>query len=248
MTAGPPPAIEVRRAVERARTVTASGVSWHSFAFGSHWDPANTGFGPLLAHNEEHLDAGAGYELHPHREVEIVTWVVSGSLVHRDDAGHRAVVGPGTVQRLSAGTGVVHSERAGADGPAHFVQMWLTPDERGLAPSHAQLAVDPARLRGSLLSIASGLDGPGGPSTLPIHARARLSAARLAVGDRVEVPDAEHVHVFVIRGALTGQIAGMAHTVHTGDAIRLTRAGAQHLDAVEPAELLVWETAAEPAA
>src|SRR5689334_8008817 len=128
--------INVRRAGERYRggEPAAGNETWHAFSFGAHYDPDNVGFGLLSACNEEHLAPGAGFAEHPHRDVEIVTWVVEGVLEHRDSAGHFGIVRPGQAQRLSAGSGVRHTENNAEEGPLRFVQMWLHPQVLGGAP------------------------------------------------------------------------------------------------------------------
>ena len=131
--------IDVRRAAERFTTRTDWLTSRHSFSFGPHYDPVNVGHAVLVAHNDDVVAVGAGYDTHPHSDTEIVTWVLEGSLVHRDTLGGSHVLGPGAVQLLSAGTGVLHSERndaAGAARPTRFVQMWVRPDEPGLPPGY----------------------------------------------------------------------------------------------------------------
>ena len=147
--------IDVRRGGERFETTTDWLTSRHSFSFGQHYDPGNVGHAVLVAHNEDVVAPGHGYDLHPHADLEIVTWVLAGSLVHEDSHGHSGVLAPGVVQRLSAGSGVQHSERNDAPGatePTRFVQMWLRPDEPGLTPSFARsrgrrTGADAARLR-----------------------------------------------------------------------------------------------------
>jgi redox-sensitive bicupin YhaK (pirin superfamily) len=128
----PASSVEVRRAGERFHTATPGVESWHSFSFGAHYDPTNLGFGALLAHNDETLAPGAGFDPHPHRDVEIVTYVVSGSLTYSDDAGRTGVARPGLVQLVRAGSGIVHAERnASATEPVRFIQLWVAPDVRG---------------------------------------------------------------------------------------------------------------------
>ena len=134
--------IEVRRAADRAVTRTGWLDSRHSFSYGAHYDPANTHFGLLLACNEDRLAAGAGFDAHPHRDVEVVTWVLAGALRHADDAGHRGEARPGVVQRMSAGAGVRHAEHAGPEG-AHYVQMWVRPAAPGGEPAYDTVAVGP---------------------------------------------------------------------------------------------------------
>jgi redox-sensitive bicupin YhaK (pirin superfamily) len=131
--------IDIRRAAERAVTKAPWLTSRHSFSFGVHYDPYNTHHGALLVNNEDIVEPGAGFETHPHRDMEIVTWVVEGSLAHRDSAGNSGVIYPGLAQRLSAGSGISHSEsNESATQPVHFVQMWVAPDMSGTAPSYQQ--------------------------------------------------------------------------------------------------------------
>jgi redox-sensitive bicupin YhaK (pirin superfamily) len=242
------PGVELRRAASRFHT-TAEGLdSWHSFSFGPHHDPANINHGLLVASNEERISSGAGFEPHPHREMEIVTWVLSGSLVHEDSAGNTGVVRPLLAARMSAGTGIIHSERnesrrhtgsAPSDEPVHFVQMWVPPDDRGLAPSYEQAEVDEVELTGRLVPIASGLPQHANSTAIRISNRqAGLLAGRLDPGVSVELPDAPFVHLFVAAGAVL--IEGDA-ALGPGDAARYRAAGARRVTATEPSQLLVWE-------
>ena len=147
--------IEIRRADERFRTVSEWLESRHSFSFGPHYDPANVGFGFLVAHNDETVAPGTGFETHPHQDLEIVTWVLWGALAHRDSEGNSGVVHPGLAQRMSAGSGIRHSEWNDAGDPVHYVQMWVRPDRFDLPPSYQQAEVDLST--GELIPIASGL-------------------------------------------------------------------------------------------
>ena len=167
----------------RATTETDWVTSRHSFSFGDHYDPGNTHFGTLLVNNEERVSPGQGFDTHPHRETEIVTWVTEGALVHQDSEGHSGVIHPGLAQRMSAGTGILHSERndtaEGQVAPVRFVAMWIAPDESGLAPSYDQRDVGAELGRGGLVTVASG--DPAHDSAIRIANRsATLSAARLA--------------------------------------------------------------------
>jgi redox-sensitive bicupin YhaK (pirin superfamily) len=239
--------VDVRRGDTRARTVTPWLDSRHSFSFGPHYDPGNTSYGVLLAHNEDVLAPGTGFSPHPHRDVEIVTWVLSGALAHEDSAGRNAVVLPGVVQRLSAGTGVVHSERNDAwrlspdlppDVPTHLVQMWLAGDAEA-PPQYEQRRLDERLIDGALTPVASGLPAHEGTGALSLrHARAALHVARLGPDQAVALPRAPYVHLFVTRGSV--RLLG-AETLDAGDAARVTRTQALDLIAVEPAEVLVWE-------
>jgi redox-sensitive bicupin YhaK (pirin superfamily) len=228
---------DVRRAGERFATTNDWLTSKHSFSFGPHYDPANVGFAVLVAHNEDVVAAGHGYGPHPHTDLEIVTWVLEGSLVHEDSHGNSGVVHPGLAQRMSAGRGVLHSERndaPGADGPTRFVQMWLRPDEPGLDPSYEQHDAGAANGLVPLVSGIPGLDAPVGIHT----SGAALHVARLASGEAVGLPDARHLHVFVARGMVDLQGAGR---LAEGDAVRFTGEGGPSLTAVAAAEVLVWQ-------
>ena len=150
--------------------------TWHSFSFGAHYDPANVGFGRLVAHNDEQLPPGTGYADHPHADLEIVTWVLSGALRHTSTVGS-GVIGPGQVQRLSAGSGVVHSEVADGPEETRFLQAWVRPDEPGLEPGY--LATPTSRWATGWTCVADG-DGAG---VVPIAAAGTaLHVADLAAG------------------------------------------------------------------
>jgi quercetin 2,3-dioxygenase len=212
------------RAGGRAATVTDRLDSRHSFSYGSAYDPANTHFGLLLACNEDRLAAGAGFEPHGHRDVEVLTWVVSGSLRHADDAGHSGVARPGVVQRMSAGTGVRHSEYAG-DGPAHYVQMWLRPATFDEPPAYDTVAV-----------------GPGLAEITPLRQPdAVLVAGRLPAGGRVTLAPAAYLHLLVVDGSVRigGDHLG-AVVLHPGDAARWTDTRPIEVRSDTGGELLGW--------
>ncbi|MFF9216315.1 pirin family protein [Streptomyces viridosporus] len=215
--------IDVRRAHERYRGgEPAAGIETrHAFSFGPHYDPDNLRFGSVIACNEEHLAPGAGFEEHPHRHTEIVTWVVEGELTHRDSTGRETVVRPGDVQRLSAASGVRHVERNDGDVPLVFLQMWLTPTEPEGDPSY---------------EVVRGL-ADSAPYALP-EAGATLHVRRLTEGGRTAVPDAAYVYAHVVRGEVTLD----GETLGPGDAARITDAKDLAATAVSPtAELLLWE-------
>ena len=233
--------IDVRRSDERPTTRIPWLESRHSFSFGRHHDPRNTGHGLLLVSNDDVVRAGTGFDTHPHRDMEIVTWVLEGRLEHKDSVGHRGELYPGLAQRMSAGRGIWHSEMNASPGDdVHFVQMWVPPDTESVDPSYEQLDINAELGRGGLVPIAS---GRGHDAAISIRQRgAVLWGGRLRPGEAVTVPDARHVHLYVARGA--ADLAGAGHLA-TGDAARLTDAGAPVLtaDAAEGAEVLVWETA-----
>ena len=214
---------EIRRADDRFRTDGDGVTTWHSFSYGQHYDPDNVGFGPLIAINTERIDAGRGYELHHHADVEIVTWVLEGALQHQDGTGHRGIIQPGTAQRLSAGTGVQHSEQnASDDVPLVFVQMMLSSDHEA-EPEYAQVEVD---LRpGELVP------------TVDVRTAAELFVVRLTAGQSVTVPAARRSLVHVTDGSLS---LGDA-TLTAGDEARLTDEGEYDLRASSAATALIWQ-------
>jgi redox-sensitive bicupin YhaK (pirin superfamily) len=249
------PEIDIRRADDRFKTRIGWLDSKHSFSFSRHWDADNTHHGLLLVNNDDIVLAGQGFETHPHRDMEIVTWVLQGSLVHQDSIGTSGVIYPGLAQRMSAGTGILHSEKndswtlGGAprhDEPVHFVQMWVPPDEDGITPGYEQLEIEDELLRGGLVPVASGMDKHDGESAIRIKNRyAALHAARLGVDQTVELPEAPYLHLFVPRGTVDLEGAG---TLVAGDAVRFTASGGQRVTALEPSEILVWEMHAAMAA
>lgn len=223
--------LTVRHAAERFVTRSPGVLSRHAFSFGVHYDPANTSHGVLVACNDDVVQPGAGYPTHPHREVELVTWVVEGTLRHTDATGRSHALSAGTVQHLSAGSGLTHSEVCGGVDPVRFVQMWVVPDSAGLPPAYALHRP----VEGPLVAVASGRD-PRAPLLLRSRS-ATLHVGRLTPGQRVTLPEATYVHVFVVRG--TVGLGGRPLT--EGDEARLTRAGVQDLTAEHDAEVLVWE-------
>jgi quercetin 2,3-dioxygenase len=232
--------IDIRRADERFATRIEWLDSKHSFSFGPHFDPTNTGHGLLLVSNDDIVRAGTGFDTHPHRDMEIVTWVLSGELEHKDSERNRGIIYPGLAQRMSAGTGIWHSEiNASADADVHFVQMWVPPDTESIDPGYQQLDINDELAKGGLVPIAS---GKGHDAAISIRQRdAVLWGGRLHAGETVTIPDDRHVHVFVPIGTAELERAG---GIGTGDAVRLTDAGALELTAgAEGAEVLIWATA-----
>jgi redox-sensitive bicupin YhaK (pirin superfamily) len=242
------PQVDIRRAAERFTSRYSWLDSKHSFSFSRHWDPNNTHHGLLLVNNDDIVSPGTGFETHPHRDMEIVTWVLQGSLVHQDSTGHAGVIYPGLAQRMSAGTGILHSEKNDSwklrgeprhEEPVHFVQMWVVPDEQAIKPGYEQLEIEDELLRGGLVPVASGMAKHDGSSAIRIRNRyAALYAARLQPDDTVELPEAPYLHLFVPRGTVTLEGAG---TLAEGDAVRFTATGGQRVTASTPAEILVWE-------
>jgi quercetin 2,3-dioxygenase len=233
--------MSIRRAAARAVTTTSWLNSRHSFSFGDHYDPANTHHGVLLVNNDDVVAPAAGFETHPHRDMEIVTWVLDGSLAHRDSAGNTGLIYPGLAQRMSAGTGILHSEKNDSvSDPVRFIQMWVQPDVAGIAPDYQQHEIGDDQLAGRLATIASGMAGQD--AAITIHNRsAALHGARLRRGDEIELPAAPHLHLFVARGGVNMTAADSAAELAEGDAVRFTGSDGIRLTAQDACEVLVWE-------
>jgi redox-sensitive bicupin YhaK (pirin superfamily) len=235
-----PATLDLRPADSRFHTRIDWLDSWHSFSFGGHYDPSNVGHGLLLVSNDDRVAPASGFGTHAHQDMEIVTWVLSGRLSHRDSEGNEGELYPGLAQRMSAGTGIRHSEmNPSPDEAVHFVQMWVLPDTQGIAPGYEQQDRNEALDRGGLHPIAS---GQGHPGAVAIHQRdAVLWGGRLRPDEAVEVPEGPHVHLFVALGSASLDGAG---PLGAGDAVRLTDAGARMLTAgAGGAEVLIWVTA-----
>lgn len=240
--------VDIRPAADRAATRISWLDSKHSFSFGGNYDPDNTHHGLLLVNNDDRVAPGTGFDTHPHRDMEIVTWVMQGSLVHQDSTGNNGVIYPGLAQRMSAGRGILHSEKNDSwtltgrethSEPVHFVQMWVVPDESGRDPGYQQLEIDDELLRGRLVTIASGMPEHRDQAAITIGNKyAALHGARLQAGESVQLPQAPYLHLFVPRGTVSLEGAG---ELLEGDAARLTATGGQRVIATEPSEILLWE-------
>ena len=174
--------LRIRRADERGRTDFGWLDSRHSFSFGHYYDPAHMGFGPLRVINDDRVTPGAGFPTHPHGDMEIISYVLDGALAHKDSLGTGSVIRPGDVQRMTAGTGIRHSEfNASKTEPVHFLQIWIVPEAEGLAPSYEQKSYPAEDKRGTLRLVAS-RDGREGSVT--VHRDVDLYATLLGEGDR----------------------------------------------------------------
>jgi redox-sensitive bicupin YhaK (pirin superfamily) len=233
-------AIDVRKAESRPHTEIGWLDSRHSFSFGGHYDPNNTHHGLLLVSNDDRVAAGSGFSTHPHQDMEIVTWVLSGRLEHKDSAGNQGELYPGLAQRMSAGRGIWHSEMNPSPTEAvHFIQMWVPPDTERIDPGYEQLDINAELDKGGLQPIAS---GQSHDAAIKIRQRdAVLWGGRLKPGETVSVPDGRHAHLFVAIGDAALEGAG---DLVEGDAVRLAGAGSPKVTAgSEGAEVLIWVTA-----
>ena len=233
------PAVEIRRKDQRFHTQAGWLESRHSFSFGHHYDEGNTHHGLLLVHNDDVVMPNTGFRTHPHRDMEIVTWVLDGRLEHKDSEGNHGILYPGLAQRMSAGTGIWHSEmNPEGDKAVHFIQMWVPPDTERVTPSYEQLDINGQLSKGGLVPVAS---GRGHEAAISIRQKgAVLWSGRLGPGATVAVPDSPYVHVFMAKGSAMLEDAGR---LEAGDEARLTASGGRTLTADHNgAEVLIWET------
>ena len=213
--------------------------SKHSFSFGDYYDPEHIGFRALRVINEDRIIPGAGFPRHGHRDMDILSYVLDGALEHKDSIGNGTVIRPGEIQRMSAGTGVEHSEfNASQSEPAHFLQIWIIPEKRGIKPSYEQKSVPLEERRGKLRLVAAP-DAPEGAVTL--HEDARVYVANLAAGERVshDIAPGRGVWVQVARG-----IVGLNGTeLREGDGAALEDEARAEIEADTDAEILLFDLA-----
>jgi quercetin 2,3-dioxygenase len=209
----------------------------HTFSFADYHDPAHMGFRALRVINEDRVAAGQGFGAHSHRDMEIITYVLDGALAHADSIGNRSTIVPGDVQRMSAGTGITHSEfNARQDEPVHFLQIWLLPDRRGLAPGYEQKAIPESEERGVLRLLAS-RDGRDG--TVTIHQDVDLYGSRLEPGERVKhaLADGRHAWLQMVRGRIELNGTPLA----AGDGAAVSEESALEMVAQESAHFLLFD-------
>lgn len=231
--------LTVRPAATRGRTSIDWLDSWHSFSFGDYHDPQWRGFRSLRVINDDRVAAGGGFDTHPHRDMEIITWVLSGSLEHRDSLGNGSVIRPGDMQRMTAGTGILHSEfNPSSTDAVHLLQIWLFPDRKGLTPGYEQRAFSPANLQNQLCLVAS-RDGRQGSVT--IHQDADVFAAALDEGRtmRHELPVGRHGWVQVARG----RVAVNGHELDTGDGVAISEEPVVEITGRQAAEIVMFDLA-----
>jgi redox-sensitive bicupin YhaK (pirin superfamily) len=229
----------IRRANERGHADHGWLDSYHTFSFADYFDPNHMSFRALRVINEDRVKAKMGFGEHAHRDMEIISYVLEGALEHKDSIGTGSVIRPGDVQRMSAGTGVRHSEfNASAAEPVHFLQIWIVPDKSGYAPSYEQKSFSDAEKRGRLCLIAS-RDGRNG--TVTIHQDANLYAGLLARGEKasLEVAPGRHAWVQVAKG--TVQVNG--ESLQAGDGAAFDQGGAIEILGGDAGEVLVFDLA-----
>jgi quercetin 2,3-dioxygenase len=227
----------VRKSEERGRGEHGWLSARHSFSFANYYDPRHRGFRDLLVINEDRVAPGGGFPTHPHNDMEIVTYIVEGELAHQDSLGTGSTIKPGEIQRMSAGTGIRHSEfNASADQPVHLLQIWIAPEREGLPPSYEQKAL-PAPDGTPRLDLIGAREADDGAVT--IHQDTRLYRALVPAGQTIDVPLAEgrHAWVQVVKGK--GQVNGAA--VGAGDGVAASDQPRLTLVADEDIEALVFD-------
>lgn len=231
--------IAVRPAAERGHFDHGWLDTRHTFSFAGYHDPAHMGFRALRVINEDRVQGGRGFGAHSHQDMEIVTYVLDGALEHADSMGNRSIIVPGDIQRMSAGTGVTHSEFNGTpDRPVHFLQIWILPDRRGLGPGYEQKSVPPREERGALRLIAA-RDGRDGAVT--IHQDVDLYASRLEPAERVAHALARGRHAWL--QVLAGRVTLNGTALGAGDGAAVSREPTLEIVALERAHLLLFDLA-----
>lgn len=231
--------VEVRRSEDRGHAQHGWLDTYHSFSFGQYYDPKHMGFRSLRVINQDYIAPGRGFGTHPHHDMEIVTYVVQGALAHKDSMGTEELIRPGEVQRMTAGSGITHSEyNASSTDAVHLLQIWIVPERQGLEPSYEQKAFPDTEKQGTLRLVAS-RDGRNGSVT--IHQDAAVWASLLETGDRVThvLAHGRHAWVQVVSGGVT--VNGQA--LAAGDGAAISDEPAVDIVGKEPAELLLFDLA-----
>ncbi|HMJ12310.1 MAG TPA: pirin family protein, partial [Polyangiaceae bacterium] len=213
--------------------------SYHSFSFADYYDPEHMGFRALRVINEDWIAPAQGFGRHPHRDMEIISYVREGALEHQDSMGNGSVMRPGDVQRMSAGTGVTHSEfNASQTEPVHLLQIWLLPSERGIEPSYEQKHFSAQEKQGKLRLVAS---PNGDDGSVTIHTDARLYAGAFGSGERAQYELARGRHAWV--QVACGRVNVNGEELSAGDGAAVSDVGAVQLEGVDGAEVLLFDLA-----
>lgn len=229
--------MNIRRATERGKANFGWLDSSHTFSFGNYYDPRHMGFGPLRVINEDKVKAGAGFDTHGHRDMEILSFVIEGELAHKDNTGTGSVIRPGDIQRMSAGSGILHSEfNNSEEKPVHFLQIWIVPERGGIEPGYEQKTLDPAQQQNRLALIAS---PEGGENAVRIHQDARLYASKLEAGHEVNHSTAagRGLWLQMIKGTVT---AG-GQQLQAGDGASFGQESSLYIAATKDAEFLLFD-------
>ncbi|NJO43686.1 MAG: pirin family protein [Cyanobacteria bacterium CRU_2_1] len=231
--------ITVRPANERGHVSFGWLNSYHSFSFGNYYDPNHMGFRALRVINDDQVKPGAGFDTHPHRDMEILTYVLSGSLTHRDSMGNTATIGANEVQRITAGTGIFHSEfNKSATEPVHLLQIWILPDQRGLPPSYQEQSF-PAETRRNQWRQIAGRDAKDG--AVQIHQDVDLYASLLTAGDRLSFPLRSGRHAWL--QVAQGKISLNGISLEAGDGAAINNETLLDVQAHSDTEVLLFDLA-----
>ncbi len=211
--------------------------SKHSFSFGSYFDPAYVGFGPLRVINEDRVVPGAGFGTHGHRDMEIVSYVLDGALEHKDNTGSGSVIRPGEIQRMTAGRGILHSEyNHSKQDPVHFLQIWINPSQKGLEPGYEQKAFEAADAANQLQLIAS---PEGSGSAVKIHQDANIYVSRLGAGNNMNfsIDDNRQAWIQLARG----EVSVNDTSLREGDGAAIVNEAKLSITALQDAEILLFD-------
>jgi redox-sensitive bicupin YhaK (pirin superfamily) len=231
--------IALRRSEERGHFDHGWLNTYHTFSFADYYDPAHMGFRELRVINEDRVRPGEGFGTHPHRDMEIISYVLEGGLEHKDSMGNGSVIRPGEIQRMSAGTGITHSEfNASSDELVHFLQIWLLPTRRGIEPGYEQKVID-RKEQSSHLRLVASADGKDG--SVLIHTDARIYAGLFETGATAElaIPQGRHAWVHIARGK--ARING--HELSAGDGAALSDEPTVKVEGADASEVLVFDLA-----
>lgn len=229
--------LKIRRSEERGHLNFGWLDTHHSFSFGDYFDPDAMGFRALRVINEDRVAAGAGFPMHPHRDMEIVTYVIQGALAHKDTLGNSAIIRPGEVQHMSAGTGIRHSEfNPSETEPCHLLQIWITPDREGYSPRYGQETFATELNKNSLVQVAG---SDGAPGLLNLHQDVRISVGKLRPDENIEVRlgAGRHAWIQIVAGEL--QVNDL--TVMTGDGLAVSDERLLKMKSISECEFLVFD-------
>ena len=228
--------IRIRKAAERGRAQYDWLDTWHTFSFDTYYDPAHMGFRSLRVMNEDRVQPGQGFGMHGHQDMEIITYVLEGKLEHRDSLGTGSIIHSGEFQRMSAGTGVQHSEfNPSETEPVHLYQIWLLPDQKGLRPSYEQRMFSEKERQGKLLLVAS----PDDDGSLMIHQDARVYLSTLERGKGLQYALDPHRHAWL--QVLRGSVELNGHMLATSDGAAVSDETPLVIRAKEPSEIMLFE-------
>jgi quercetin 2,3-dioxygenase len=229
--------IKIHDRGSRGKTKTGWLESYHTFSFGDFRDPKRMGFRSLRVINEDFVIPGAGFPTHPHSDMEIITVILKGELAHKDSMGTGSVIKPGEVQKMSAGSGITHSEfNPSNDNPVHLLQIWIRPDERGIAPGYEQITVDATNAKDGWILLG---DREGNENVVSIHQDAKLLQANLSAGENISYAFAPERHGFL--QVASGEITLRGETIRQGDGVEISGEDKIEISASHDAQVLLFD-------